>query len=66
MSKVYIILLSRDLKNKKVGHHPPSTIQIKKSLGSRVRMDTERIDLASFLPGGITVNTRFSWAKRFG
>ena len=26
MSKVYIILLSRDLKNKKVGHHPPPTI----------------------------------------
>ena len=25
MSKVYIILLSRDLKNKKVGHHPPPT-----------------------------------------
>jgi len=28
MSEVYIELLSRDLKNQKVGHHPPSTVHI--------------------------------------
>ena len=29
--KVYTILISRDLKNQKAAHHPPSTIKIKKN-----------------------------------
>ena len=28
--KLFTIILSRDLKNQKVGHHPPSTTKIKK------------------------------------
>ena len=32
ISKVYTISISRDLKNQKVGIHPPPTIKIKKSL----------------------------------
>ena len=38
MSRVYTTLFIRKLKTKKVGHHPPSTIQIKKmSSGLKVR-----------------------------
>ena len=33
MRKIYIILLSRDLKNKKVRQHPPSSILPKKKNG---------------------------------
>ena len=37
--------------------HPPS--KLKKSLGLRVRMDTEQKGLVSFLPVGIIANTIF-------
>ena len=44
--------------------HSPS--KLKKSLGLRVRMDTEQKGLVSFLPVGIIVNIQFSEPIRFG
>ena len=36
ISKLYVILISRDSKNQKVGHHPPPTIHLPQKKNLRV------------------------------